>query len=253
MQNRMPENGEQVTFEISAEVREKMENAQMRHMLIEEKNISDLSYVDVSHSHYHGVKRAMDIVLSFCGLLVLLIPCALVMLAVLIDDPGKPFFRQYRVGRGGRRFQLYKFRTMKMDTPKYLSTMEVDDPDKYITRIGRFLRKTSLDEIPQLFNVLIGDMSLVGPRPLISDEYEIHEMRTRFGVYNVRPGITGLAQINGRDTVSPVEKVHWDVKYIENFGFLMDFKILFATVPKVFGRSGVVEGYSINKERDIGA
>lgn len=93
-------------------------------------------------------------------------------------------------------------------------------------------------------------MSLVGPRPLISDEYEIHEMRTRFGVYNVRPGITGLAQINGRDTVSPVEKVHWDVKYVENFGLWMDMKILFATVPKVFGKEGVVEGFdSVKKDK----
>ena len=206
--------------------------------------------MDVSENKYKYVKRALDIVLSFSGLLVLLIPFILVMIAVFIDDPGKPFFRQYRVGLGGKRFKLLKFRTMKKETPKYLSTMEVDNPDKYITRIGHFLRRSSLDELPQLINVFKGDMSLVGPRPLISDEYEIHEMRTRFGVYNVRPGITGLAQINGRDTVSPVEKVHWDVKYVENFGLWMDMKILFATVPKVFGKEGVVEGFdSVKKDK----
>lgn len=235
-------------FETSQEVLEKIQNAENLHSLIPEKKVKDLKYVDVSGRKYQHVKRAMDVVLSAVGLMVLLIPMFLVMLAVFIDDPGKPFFRQYRVGLGGKRFQLLKFRTMKKETPKYLSTMEVDDPNKYITRIGRFLRRTSLDEIPQLINVLKGDMSLVGPRPLISDEYEIHEMRSRFGVYNARPGITGLAQINGRDTVSPVEKVHWDVKYLENFGLWMDLKILFATVPKVFGKEGVVEGYGINKE-----
>lgn len=247
MQGKLPDNGEQVGFEIPVEVRRKMEQAENLHLLIEEKTVNDLSYVDVSGSYYHGFKRLMDIVLSFAGLMVLLIPGLLIMLAVLMDDPGKPFFRQYRVGRGGRRFNLYKFRTMKMDTPKYLSTMEVDDPDKYITRIGHFLRRASLDEIPQLINVLKGDMSLVGPRPLISDEYEIHDMRTRFGVYNIRPGITGLAQINGRDTVSPVEKVHWDVEYLRHFGFMTDLKILFATVPKVFGKEGVVEGFGSTK------
>lgn len=234
-------------FETSQEVVEKMQNAKNLHSLIPEKKVRDLKYVDVSDNKYRYVKRALDISLSAVGLIVLLIPFVLVMLAVFIDDPGKPFFRQYRVGLNGKRFRLIKFRTMKKETPKYLSTMEVDDPDKYITRIGHFLRRSSLDELPQLINVLKGDMSLVGPRPLISDEYEIHDMRTRFGVYNVRPGITGLAQINGRDTVSPVEKVHWDVKYVENFGLWMDMKILFATVPKVFGKEGVVEGFSNEK------
>ena len=131
---------------------------------------------------------------------------------------------------------------MKESTPKYLPTSEVKDPMQYITKLGRFLRKTSLDEIPQLINVLRGDMSLVGPRPLISDEYEIHQMRMRFGVYNVRPGLTGLAQVNGRDAVTPADKVRWDVKYMESFGFKMDMKILFTTVPNVLTRRGVVEG-----------
>ena len=248
MQNNAPDHAESTAFEIPEEVRRKMQQAENLHVLIEEQKVNDLDYVDVSASRYHGIKRALDIVLSLAGLLVLLIPGLIVMFAVLIDDPGKPFFRQYRVGRGGKRFNLYKFRTMKMDTPKYLSTMEVDDPDRYITRIGHFLRRASLDEIPQLINVLKGDMSLIGPRPLISDEYEIHEMRTRFGVYNIRPGITGLAQINGRDTVSPVEKVHWDVEYLRHFGFWMDLKILFATVPKVFGHAGVVEGFGNEKK-----
>lgn len=238
------------SFEIPQEVREKMENAKSLHELIAEERVKDLKYIDVSGKVYNRVKRIVDVCLSLIGLLILLIPFAMIALIVYVDDPGSVFFSQYRVGLGGKRFKLYKFRTMKKDTPKYLSTMEVDDPDKYITRAGRVLRKLSLDEIPQLFNVLKGDMSLVGPRPLISDEYEIHQMRMRFGVYNIKPGVTGLAQINGRDTVSPEEKVHWDVKYLENYGFVMDIRILLATIPKVFGGSGVIEGFdSVQKSK----
>lgn len=234
---------EKYEFELSQEVRDKIQQAEDLHVLISEQDIADLTYVEKPGAGYRFVKRAADILLSFFGLVVMLIPMALVALAIYIDDPGKVLFRQYRVGKDGKRFRFYKFRTMKEDTPKYLSTMEVEDPDQYITKLGKFLRKSSLDELPQLFNVLRGDMSLVGPRPLISDEYEIHQMRMRFGVYNVRPGVTGLAQINGRDTVGPAEKVRWDVKYVEHFGLLMDLKILLSTIPKVFGCSGVVDGY----------
>ena len=243
MQTNPQENNATVGFEISREVREKMEHAENLHVLIGETEVADLEYVDVSGKKYRFFKRGLDIVLTLLGLMVLLIPLLLVMLVIYVDDPGPVFFRQYRVGRGGKRFQIYKFRSMKMSTPKYLSTMEMDEPGKYITRVGKVLRRFSIDELPQLINVLVGDMSLVGPRPLISDEYELHEMRTRFGVYNVRPGVTGLAQINGRDTVPPAEKVHWDVRYLENFNLWMDLKILLATVPKIFGGAGVVEGF----------
>ena len=221
-------NGSDVAgFEVSEEVKRKMENAESLHELIDEEALKDLSPVAMPGRGYRFVKRTMDVVLSGLGIFVLLLPLGIISLAVFIDDPGKVLFRQYRVGRGGKRFRLYKFRSMKLDTPKYMSTAEVDDPDKYITRVGKFLRKTSLDEIPQLFNVFKGDMSLVGPRPLISDEYEIHEMRTKYGVYQIRPGVTGLAQINGRDTVSPAEKVRWDVKYLEH---LVGCKITYVSV-----------------------
>lgn len=236
-----------VSFEISEEVRDKMHSADNLHELIDEHEVDDLRYVDVSKSRYRYVKRAIDIFGSLCGLIVLALPLLIVMLVIYIDDPGPVLFRQYRVGCGGKRFKIYKFRSMRMETPKYLSTMEVVDPDMYLTRIGRLIRRMSIDEIPQLFNVLRGEMSLVGPRPLISDEYEIHSMRSRFGVYNIKPGVTGLAQINGRDTISPAEKVHWDVKYLENYGLMMDIRILIATVPKILGGVGYVEGYSIDK------
>lgn len=219
------------------------EKPSVQDSMITEEQMQDLQYVDASGKVYCAVKRVLDFVLAGLGLLVLLLPLVIVALVVYIDDRGKVIFSQKRVGRNGKQFRLYKFRTMRMDTPKYMATSDVDDPDKYITRVGRVLRKLSLDEIPQLFNVLKGDMSLVGPRPLIPNEEEIHTMRERFGVYTVRPGVTGLAQINGRDLVTPAEKVRWDVRYVEHFGIGIDVKILFATVPKIFGGEGVVEGY----------
>lgn len=236
------------SFEITDEVKEKMEQAEDLHRLISEDTVQDLKKIYITNRVYCKVKRILDTVLAFCGLVVLLIPFAVIALVIYCDDPGEVMFKQYRIGRNGRRFKLYKFRTMKMDTPKYLSTSEVMDPKAYITRVGHFLRRSSLDELPQLINVVKGDMSLVGPRPLISDEYEIHAMRMRFGVYSVRPGVTGMAQIHGRDLVSPADKVRWDVKYIQEFGFWTDVKILFATVPKIFHSEGVVEGSRAEKK-----
>lgn len=211
--------------------------------LITEEQVKDLHRVNASGKKYMFIKRGLDIVLSAVGLLLLALPLAVVALVVYIDDPGKVIFSQKRVGKNGKIFRLYKFRTMRLNTPKYMATMDVDDPDKYITRVGRGLRRLSLDELPQLWNVLKGDMSIVGPRPLIPQETEIHQMRDRFGVYTVRPGVTGLAQINGRDLCTPSDKVHWDAYYVEDISFLLDAKILLATVPKIFGAEGVVEGY----------
>lgn len=231
------------SFEVSDEVKRKMEQAADLHTLISEDTVQDLKRVYITKRYYCKFKRLTDMVLAFLGLIALMVPFGIIAAVIYLDDPGNVLFTQYRIGRRGKRFKLYKFRTMKLDTPKYLSTSEVSDPDAYITRVGHFLRKYSLDELPQLLNVFKGDMSLVGPRPLIADEYEIHAMRMRFGVYSVRPGVTGLAQIHGRDMVSPADKVRWDVKYLQSFGFWTDLKILLATVPKIFGGEGVVEGY----------
>lgn len=231
-------NTEEYSFEMVSEVEERIHNAEDLHRLITEESVRDLERVDVSGRVYCKVKRALDVVLSAIGLTILLIPMALIALVIYVDDPGKVIFSQYRVGMNGKRFKLYKFRSMKQDTPKYLATMELSHPQQYFTRVGNLLRKLSLDEIPQLVNVLKGDMSLVGPRPLISDEYEMHAMRMRFGVYGIRPGVTGLAQVNGRDTVSSEKKLHWDVQYLREFGFLTDLKILLVTVPKVLRREG---------------
>ena len=207
------------SFEISEEVKQKIEQAEDLHAQISEDTVQDLKHIYITKRFYCKLKRLLDLILSLLGLIVLLVPFAIIAAVVYADDPGKVLFSQYRIGRRGKRFKLYKFRTMKAETPKYLSTQEVSDPDAYITRVGHFLRKYSLDELPQLINVIRGDMSLVGPRPLIADEYEIHAMRMRFGVYSVRPGVTGLAQIHGRDLVSPADKVRWDVRYLQSFGF----------------------------------
>lgn len=235
---------EQYNYEMDPAVAGKIVGAQDLHRLIPEEALAGLQPVDLSKSRYRAVKRLLDVVISLLALAVLLLPMGIVALAIFVDDPGWVIFRQNRVGRNGKNFKIYKFRSMRKDTPKYLSTAEVGDPEKYITRLGHFLRSSSIDELPQLFNVLRGNMSLVGPRPLIADEFEIHSMRLKYGVYAVRPGMTGLAQINGRDTVEPAEKVKWDVRYLQHFGFVMDAKILLLTFQKVLGHSGVVEGYN---------
>jgi len=211
--------------------------------LVDENDVSDLEFVSVTKRHYLIGKRIMDIMLALVALFIIAIPMLIIFLIVYIDDSGNVIFTQYRVGMGGRRFKLYKLRTMRRDTPKYMSTSEVDDPNRYITRMGRILRRLSIDELPQLFNVVKGDMSIVGPRPLISDEHEIHDLRMKFGVYRIRPGLTGLAQIHGRDMVTPADKVRWDVRYLERFGFWTDVKIVLSTIPKLIGGNGFAEGF----------
>lgn len=210
---------------------------------IDENAVGNFKFVGVTNCRYWLFKRMMDIIIALVALFIIAIPMLIVSLIVYIDDPGNVLFVQYRVGMGGRRFKFYKLRTMRQDTPKYMSTSEVDDPNRYITRIGHILRRLSIDELPQLINVLKGDMSIVGPRPLISDEYEIHDLRMKYGVYKIRPGLTGLAQIHGRDMVAPADKVRWDVKYLEKFGFWTDVKIVLSTIPKVVGGNGFAEGF----------
>ncbi len=233
-------------LEMPPEVQVKMQKAPSA--LIAELDVQDLRYVPICAKGYWLVKRLLDIVFAIAGMAVLLLPMVLIGTMIFLDDPGPVIFTQYRIGRNGKRFRFYKFRTMKSDAPKYMATAEMEEPSRYITRLGKFLRKTSLDELPQLLNVMKGDMSLIGPRPLIADEYEIHTMRMRFGVYQLRPGVTGLAQINGRDTVPPAEKVRWDVQYLKEFSFMADLRIMLTTIPKVFGGSNVVEGKNNKNE-----
>ena len=179
---------------------------------------------------YFIIKRALDIVFSFV-LIVLLLPLmALVYLLIVITSSGGGIFKQIRVGRSGERFVCYKFRTMYKDAPKYMPSSDFSNKENCITPVGRILRRTSLDELPQLFNVLVGDMSLVGPRPLIPNEGEIHCLRKRCGVYSIRPGMTGLAQINGRTDIDDIEKIRLDVRYLRHMSLLEDGRIILGTV-----------------------
>lgn len=170
------------------------------------------------------IKRAFDIVFSLLVLIVLIIPFALIGIVSLILQGRPVFISQKRYGKDGRVFDIYKFRTMKSEAPVVASN---DVSEEYITKWGSILRKTSVDELPQLWNVLKGDMSLIGPRPLILEEEKIHKLREKNGIYKVRPGITGWAQINGRDDVSINEKVKLDKFYVENMSVGFDIKILF--------------------------
>ena len=165
-------------------------------------------HLSANQLRYLRVKRVTDVLISGLALLILFIPMGLVVVAQKISSPHEPaVFRQQRVGRGGKLFTMYKFRTMKTTAPQYASTKEFADAEQYISKLGHILRSTSIDELPQLYNVLKGDMSLIGPRPLIPQEDEVHYLRAYYGVDQLRPGITGWAQVNGRDLLDDYGKV----------------------------------------------
>lgn len=187
------------------------------------------------------MKRFFDFTLSL--LATILLAPFLILICVLIKttSKGPVFFKQRRVGKNNKEFTIYKFRTMRIDTPN-VATHLLENPDVFITDVGRVLRKTSLDELPQLFNILKGDMSIVGPRPALYNQYDLIEMRTKAGVESLVPGLTGWAQINGRDEIALELKVQLDKEYKEKMGLIFDLKIIFLTALKVFKSEGVVEG-----------
>ncbi len=191
---------------------------------------------------YRFIKRALDIALSLAGLILLLPVLALLVLVIRLDSSGRALFKQQRVGKGGVPFEIIKLRTMNLSAPHDVATSALENPNAHITRIGRILRKTSLDELPQLVNVLRGDMSLIGPRPLVPNEKDIHEARFAKGAYDVRPGITGWAQVNGRDCVDPDTKAELDAYYAHNVTMWMDIKIIVFSVFCVLTARGVREG-----------
>lgn len=188
---------------------------------------------------YAKLKRFLDVFISYLLLCISYIPMLAIALSIKLTTSGSVIFRQIRIGADGKRFICYKFRTMSLDAPSELPTSEFSDSALYVTPIGRFLRKTSLDELPQLFNVLAGDMSLVGPRPLIECEQNMHKRRAELGVYSLRPGITGLAQVNGRDMIDDEVKLSYDAEYSKDLCLLSDLKIIIRTVIKVFTADGV--------------
>lgn len=191
---------------------------------------------------YPYIKRGADVILSLLALICLSPVYLLVALAVKLSSPGPVLFKQQRVGRGGRLFTIYKFRTMRTDTPRDTATHLLQDPSRYITRVGAFLRRSSLDELPQFFNVLKGDMSIVGPRPALYNQYDLIAAREKAGVNAVRPGITGLAQISGRDELPIPVKVRYDREYVENLSLNMDARCFFGTIISVLRAEGVREG-----------
>ena len=166
----------------------------------------------------------------------------IIALAIKLDSRGPVFFKQKRVGKGKKHFNILKFRTMRIDTPHDAPTHELSDPKKWITKVGGFLRKTSLDELPQLFNIWVGQMSIIGPRPALWNQFDLIEERDKYGANDVRPGLTGWAQINGRDELEIDVKAKFDGEYIEKMGFFFDCKCFFGTITSVLKHDGVVEG-----------
>lgn len=193
--------------------------------------------------HYLVVRSVIDRILAGIALVILSPLFLIVSIAQKISAPDEPvFFLQKRVGKNAHCFNIIKFRTMKSSAPKNVATGDLADPQIYISRLGRFLRDTSIDELPQLVNVVNGDMSLIGPRPLVYTEREIRFLRRWYGVYQVTPGITGWAQVNGRDTVDIYDKVYYDREYVQNVSLKFDLKVIWKNVLVVLGRKGVVDG-----------
>ena len=187
-------------------------------------------------------KRALDLLLSGLGLIVLSPLFLIISIAIKAEDPGPVFFRQKRVGIHKSYFNIVKFRSMRQDTPHDMPTHLLNDPQRWITKTGRFLRKTSLDELPQIAQIFTGKMSIIGPRPALWNQYDLIAQRDQYGANDVTPGLTGWAQVNGRDELEIEEKARLDGEYAQNISFGMDMKIFWMTVSNVLRGSGVVEG-----------
>lgn len=185
-----------------------------------------------------SLKRALDLLLALVATVMLLVPIALVALAVRLTSPGPALYWSDRVGRHNRIFKMPKFRSMRIDTPA-VATHLLQNPDQWLTPIGSFLRKSSLDELPQLWSILVGDMSFVGPRPALFNQHDLIALRTEKGVHELVPGLTGWAQVNGRDELPIPQKVDLDADYMQRRSFLFDLKILWMTAMKVIARDGV--------------
>ena len=195
-------------------------------------------------------KRLLDIILSGCAIVILSPLLLIIAVAIQIDDPGPVMFRQKRVGIHKTHFSIMKFRTMKMDTPKDTPTHLLENPEQYITKVGKFLRKSSLDELPQIFQIFTGRMSIIGPRPALWNQFDLIAERDKYGANDVRPGLTGWAQINGRDELPIDVKARFDGEYVEKLSFLFDCKCFFGTIGAVLKHDGVVEGGTGRLEKE---
>jgi len=191
-------------------------------------------------------KRTLDLTVATTALVILVLPMAIVAVWVMVDSRGPILFKQLRSGRNRTPFLVYKFRTMSIDAPKNAPTNELKDAASFITRSGKIMRKLSLDELPQLFNVVKGEMSLVGPRPVVLNETNLLELRAAVAANDVKPGITGWAQVNGRDELNDIIKSRMDGEYVANFGFKMDVKCLVYTFAAVLSLKGHKEGHEFD-------
>lgn len=201
---------------------------------------------------YLSVKRLLDFILSLSALLLLWPLFLFLSIVIKLNSDGPVLFKQKRIGKDKKVFDILKFRTMRIDAPKDMPTHMLQNPEAFITRIGKFMRKTSLDELPQIINILKGEMSIIGPRPALWNQYDLIEERDKYGVNDILPGLTGWAQVNGRDELPIVIKAELDGYYVRHMNFLLDIKIFFITVFKVLASKGVVEGInSKDKNLDI--
>jgi O-antigen biosynthesis protein WbqP len=198
---------------------------------------------------YLKVKRAIDIVFSFLALIVLSPIFIVLIIAIKLDSKGPVFFKQKRIGIYKSHFYILKFRTMRIDTPKDTPTHLLDNPEQWITRVGKFLRKTSLDELPQIINILKGEMSIIGPRPALWNQFDLIEERDKYGANDVPVGLTGWAQINGRDELPIEVKAKLDGDYVKKMGFKMDIKCFFGTIFSVLKSDGIIEGGTGARDR----
>ena len=191
---------------------------------------------------YSILKRLGDISISLIAITLFCPVFILIAIAIKLDSEGPVIFKQKPSGIHKKTFYVFKFRTMKVESPKYVATRDLQNPEQWITRVGAFLRKTSLDELPQLCNILVGDMSIVGPRPVVVSERDVIEAREKYGANDVLPGLTGWAQINGRDNLSTDIKAKLDGYYVKNRSLITDIKCIVRTIPYVLKRKGIVEG-----------
>lgn len=219
--------------------------------------IMRLQRKEVHPMYQKFVKRLIDLLLSACGIIVLIPVWVILAIAIKIDDPGPVFFTQKRIAqdKDGKQqfFKIYKYRSMKMRTPRDCPTHLLENPEQYITKVGGFLRRTSLDELPQIFNIFLGQMSIIGPRPALWNQDDLYAERAKYGANAVKPGLSGWAQINGRDELPIHVKARLDGEYVENLSFAFDVKCFFGTITAVLGSKGVVEGGTGTLEREKAA
>lgn len=197
---------------------------------------------------YKFIKRCLDLILSFLGMLLLSPLFLLLILAIKLDSKGPVLFKQKRVGLHKKHFYILKFRTMRIDTPKDTPTHLLESPEQWITRVGKFLRKTSLDELPQIWNIFVGQMSIIGPRPALWNQYDLIEERDKYGANDILPGLTGWAQINGRDELPIKQKAELDGYYVQHLSLGLDLRCFFGTILSVAKSEGVLEGGPDNSD-----